>query len=181
MNEEATQTVHGFSGMLADTVERFGINAPGLLAQLICFLIVAAVLYRFVFRKVLARIDERQRLITETAANAEKLQDELKKARAAREKVLGDARIEAERILSETRTLAAELLEKEKVDVAAKAAEMFARIQDDAELYREKLRTEMRNEMAELAIHAASAIIGRTLRAEEHDALIRDAVQQIGT
>ena len=88
---------------LADTIDTFGINKYDLIAQAICFLILAYVLNRFVFRPVIKMSDERRREAEEASANAEKIRKELKETEDARAEILHKAREHAEKIISETK------------------------------------------------------------------------------
>ena len=55
----ATNTLSGIDKLLSD----FGIDWPLLLAQVLCFSIVAMLLWKFAFKPVLATMEERQRQI----------------------------------------------------------------------------------------------------------------------
>ena len=55
----------------------FGVDWPHLIAQIISFSIVCAVLYRFAYRPILAMLEERREQIAQGLANAEKIKAEL--------------------------------------------------------------------------------------------------------
>src|SRR5215471_7417619 len=86
-----------------ETAERFGLDAPHFFAQVISFLIVAALLYRFAYKPVLTVLEERRQRIAEGLANAEKIKGELAKTEAARQEVLNKANAEANRLIEEAR------------------------------------------------------------------------------
>ena len=70
-----------------DTAERFGLDAPHFFAQVISFLIVAALLHRFAYKPILTVLEERRQRIAESLENAEKIKAELAKTEAARKEV----------------------------------------------------------------------------------------------
>ena len=71
-----------------DTAEKFGLDAPHFFAQVISFLIVAALLYRFAYQPILTVLEERRQRIAEGLENAEKIKAELARTEAARRKIL---------------------------------------------------------------------------------------------
>src|SRR5579871_193222 len=85
---------------LADTGKSvaltFGVDWQHLVAQIISFLIVAALLYFFAYKRVLAILEERRKRIADGLANAEKIKAELKNTEAARQEVLEKANAQAE-------------------------------------------------------------------------------------
>ena len=81
-----TQAVAGRSKQIART---FGVDWPHLIAQIISFCIVCALLYRFAYRPVLAMLEERRKRIAEGLANAEKIKAELAQTEAKRQEMHG--------------------------------------------------------------------------------------------
>jgi F-type H+-transporting ATPase subunit b len=64
-------------GQIEQIARTFGVDWPQLIAQIISFCIVCALLYRFAYRPVLAMLEERRRRIAEGLANAENIKAEL--------------------------------------------------------------------------------------------------------
>ena len=92
-------------------LETFGVNAPLFISQLIAFTIVALLLKKFAYKPVLDMLEQRKARIAEAEANAEKIKSELAETESARDKILEEARSEANRLIEETRSAAAELRE----------------------------------------------------------------------
>ena len=57
----------------SNTAERFGVDWPHFIAQVISFLIVAILLYKFAYKPILQVLEERRQRIAEGLANAEKI------------------------------------------------------------------------------------------------------------
>jgi len=88
-------------------LETFGVNAPLFISQLIAFTIVALLLKKFAYKPVLDMLEQRKARIAEAEANAEKIKSELAETESARDKILEEARSEANRLIEETRSAAA--------------------------------------------------------------------------
>ena len=81
----------------------FGISVPFILAQIVNFLVVAFVLWRFAFKPVLATLDERQKKI---AAGLQYTEDMKAKLEAIQQESVASAKkaqVEATRIIDEAR------------------------------------------------------------------------------
>ena len=67
-----------------DTAERFGLDKPHFFAQVISFLIVAALLHRFAYKPILTVLEARRQKIAESLANADQIKADLAKTEAER-------------------------------------------------------------------------------------------------
>ena len=72
-------------GQIEQIARTFGVDWPHLIAQIISFCIVCALLYRFAYRPVLAMLEERRQQIAQGLANAEKIKAELAQTEAQRQ------------------------------------------------------------------------------------------------
>src|SRR3981189_141853 len=90
-------------GQVEQIARSFGVDWPHLLAQIVSFGIVCALLHRFAYRRVLAMLEERRRQIAEGLANAERIKAELARTEAQRRQVLGEANAQAVKLIEEAR------------------------------------------------------------------------------
>jgi F0F1-type ATP synthase membrane subunit b/b' len=88
-------------GQIAQT---FGVDWAHLLAQVVSFSIVCALLYRLAYTPVLAMLATRRELIAQGLANTEKINAALAAIEAQREQTLAAARDEAAAIVEQART-----------------------------------------------------------------------------
>src|SRR5262245_1472516 len=106
-----TQYILLAQGGAADTIkgiaDTFGVSWSHLIAQIISFSIVALLLYKFAYKRVLTVLEERRQRITESLKNAEQIKEELRKTEAARQEVLTQANAQATKLIEEARTAAA--------------------------------------------------------------------------
>ena len=64
-------------GQIEQIARTFGVDWPQLIAQIISFCLVCALLHRFAYRPVLATLEQRRQRIAEAQANAEKIKADL--------------------------------------------------------------------------------------------------------
>src|SRR4051812_26554369 len=101
------------AGMIESTARDFGVDWPHPIAQVVSFCIVAALLHRFAYHKVLDVLEDRRKRIAEGLANAEKIKAELGKTEAARLEVMNAANVQANRLIEEARAAAQRVQEQE--------------------------------------------------------------------
>jgi F-type H+-transporting ATPase subunit b len=151
-----------------------------LLIQLLNFLLLLLVLYRFLYRPLVAALDGRSAAIKQQLAEAEAAREEAKRQLAELEGRLRAAQAEAqatrERVLRE----AAELRERLTAEARQEAARLVETAQTEIAHATRQARTELRAEVGALAIEVAEHLIRRSLRDEDHQRLVREAVARIG-
>src|SRR5260370_19101868 len=92
------------SGQIEQIARTFGVDWSHLIAQIISFSIVCALLYRFAYSPVLAMLDKRRQGIAEAQANAEKIKAELAQTESRRQELIMQANEQATRLIQEART-----------------------------------------------------------------------------
>lgn len=148
--------------------------------QLIDFLLLFAFLRIFVWPPLVKAMQQRRQRIEDEIAAAETERQEAEKIRQEREQALASARAEAQAIVERAERIAAEQA-KALVDEARAQAERI-RAEATAETGRERaaaLRS-LRQEVADLALLAASRVLGRRVGAEEDRQLAEEFVAEVG-
>jgi F-type H+-transporting ATPase subunit b len=147
--------------------------------EIIAFLVMIAILGRWVYPRVMAAAEQRQRQIGEQLAAAEKQRQE------------AEARLrDAEAQLQEARSRGAEILEGANRTGEQIRGELRARAEEDArrvaerarrdiEAERQKAIDSVRGEVAELVVAATEKVVGETLDDQRHRALIDQAIAQV--
>ena len=95
MNAFTLLAVAQGDGQVAQIARTFGVDWPHLVAQIISFSIVCAVLYKFAYKRILAMLELRREQIRQGIANAEKIKAELDKTETQRQEVLAQAHAQA--------------------------------------------------------------------------------------
>ncbi len=145
----------------------FGINLPGIIAQVFSFCVVAFVLYKAAFKPVLATLDERQAKIESGLKYSEEMKAKLEAAHAESAAIVKAAQIEGTKAVEEARKSAKEFLDRQTQEASAKAAEMLTKAQHAIELERRKMVAEARSEIARLVVTTTQQVLAQELSADD--------------
>ena len=170
---------------LADTSQTasglgaFNLNVKEFLFQLITFVLVLLVLKRWVLPKLLATLEERRQTLEKSLVQAKQTEETLIRAEAKAEDILARARAQADQALAEAKKASGNVI----ADAETAAAERASIIIKEAEARlgeeREKLRQELRGELAELVADATEKIIHQKLDTRRDMSLIERAIRGI--
>ncbi len=172
------EAAHG-GGPVAELAGKFGIDGKLIFAQAINFIIVAFLLWRFAFKPVMATLDERQNKIAEGLQFAEESRVQLAETEKRQAEVLREANSKAQEILHEARDKASEFEEKMKQETALQIEEMRKRADESNELERQKMLTEVRQEIARLVVMTSGKVLQRELADDEKQRLDAAAAKEI--
>ncbi len=155
-----------------------GINLPSLIAYLVNFGILLAILALFVYKPLIRLMDQRAERIRESLAAADQARQEASSSREAIEEQLNEARREGQRLLDQARE-ASERFRGEEMERARNEAEAFVeRARSDIQRERDSAITEVRNNFGDLAITAAERVIRRSLDRQAHQELIDQVLEE---
>lgn len=164
-----------------DTALRFGLDLPHFLAQVVSFLIVTGLLYRFAYKPILGVLEERRQRIAESLANAEKIKVELAKTEEARREVMNRANTEANRFIEEARAAAARVREQETQRAVATAEQIIAKAREAAAADHARMLIELKREVGRLVVQTTAAVTGKILTPEDQKRLAEETSRQLGS
>ena len=147
--------------------EKFGVSVPTLVAQMVNFVLVAFVLYRFAVKPIAATLDERQQKISEGLQYAEEMKTQLAEAERERAAKIKEAAADAQRILGEAREQSKEMIEQKTQEAAAQAEAMIRKAAEATELDRQKMLSDVRQEVARLVVVTSGKVLERELSKAE--------------
>ena len=164
---------------LADTSAGLLDLTLSFVVEVIAFIAMILVLGRWVYPRVMAAAEGRQRQIGEQLSAAERARVEAE-----------DRLHRAEAQLQEARARAAEVIEGAGRSAEQLRAELRARAEEDArritesaareiEAERRKAIDSVRGEVADLVVVATEKVVGETLDDNRHRKLIADAITQV--
>jgi F-type H+-transporting ATPase subunit b len=153
-------------------VEQLGINLNGLIAQLVNFLILYFLLSKFLFPRVTQMLDARAARIRESVERAEQVQRDAERAEQQFQERIAEARREGQGIVANATTIA-QRIQTEAQEKAQRDAEAFlTRAREQIHRETEQARLELRQQVASLAVLAASRVVERSLDERQHVELI---------
>ena len=141
----------------------FGISAPFFLAQAVNFAVVAALLWFFAFKPVLATLDQRRKTIEQGLKDSADIKAKLAATQEETQKLLAKAQQEATVIIEAARKTSKELAEREAKAATERANELVAKAQQAIELEHKKMLQETRAEIASLVIKTTQAVLAKEL------------------
>ncbi|HEX7469750.1 MAG TPA: F0F1 ATP synthase subunit B [Verrucomicrobiae bacterium] len=163
------------------TGERFGVETSLFVAQVISFLIVAALLYKFAYQPILKVLEERREKIAEGLANAEKIKQELANAQARNQELLNQANAQGNKLIEEARTSAAKILELETQKAIVTANDIISKARQASEAELVRMKTELRREVGRLVVNTTAKVTGKILTADDQSRLADETNRQLAS
>jgi F-type H+-transporting ATPase subunit b len=162
-----------------ETGERFGWDLPHFAAQVVSFLIVTGLLYKFAYKPILTVLEERRQRIAEGLANAGKIKAELARTEVARQEVLNQANTQANKFIEEARAAAARVRELETQKAVATAEQIIAKAREAAAADHARMLGELKREVGRLVVQTTAAVTGKILTAEDQKRLAEETSKQL--
>lgn len=153
---------------------------PGMLIwTFITFALLLWLLKKFAWKPLLGALESRENKIREDLQKAEDARTGAEQLLAEHRKLLLNSEVEARKILDEAKGTA-EMIKQGIVDSAHEQARQLT-AQAKAEIQREKdtALSELREEVADLAIRAAGKILGEELDATRHRKLVDEFIGKL--
>ena len=166
---------------MLETFEAFvGVNFWTMIFAWCNLLVLYFVLRKLLFKPVKNMIDSRQQEIDGTYSDAEKSREDADAMKADYEEKISHAQEESEEILKNA-VRRAQLREEEILREANdKAARVMKRAEEQVEMEKKRAINEVKNEVSDMAIGIASAVIERDIDRKEHEALIDEFIRTMG-
>lgn len=150
-----------------------------LAVEIVVFLVVLWVIWRYVLPYVNKALEERQEQIRESLEAADRARHEADETRAERQGILEDARQQARDIVASA-TATAERLRNEATE---RGRQEYERLVTSAEaeiaLNRQRAIDEVSSQVGALVLSVAQQVIGREIDAASHRSLIDEAVSAL--
>jgi F-type H+-transporting ATPase subunit b len=157
----------------------FGLQLPLLLAQVVNFLVVAFLLWKFAFKPVMATIEERQQKIDAGLKYAEEMKAKLEAAQQSSAAQIKEAAVKGQQIVAEAQKAAKELAERQQNEAAAKGAEMISKAREAIELEKKKMLAEARTEIARLVVATTQRVLAKELSEQERARFNETAAREL--
>ena len=133
------------------------------IAEVIAFLLILGIIWRYVFPYINGALDKRQELIATQVAEAEEAKEQLAKAQAAYQDALKEARAEAAQIRENARAEAQRTIEELRTQAQDEAARIVARGEEQLALQRGAIVRDLRAEIGTLAVELSEKILDQRL------------------
>jgi F-type H+-transporting ATPase subunit b len=151
------------------------------IVELVTFLIMLAVLARYVYPEIVKVAEARQRQIAEQLKEAEEARAAAEQRLKEAEERLNDARRTAQGVIDAAAKSAEQLRQemRQKAEEESKRTVEAARKEIEAE--RDQAVRSVRSEVANLVVAATEKVIGETLDDDKHRQLIDKAIKEVAS
>lgn len=146
---------------------------------LFIFLIVMAVLWKWVFPAIAAALDDRAKHISSSIDSAEKLREDANEVLAEYRQRLAEARNQADEIVTRARQ-AGEAHHKEAIETArAERERLIEQTRRDVQAETRRAIDEIRREVADLTVLATEKVTRKALTEADQKRLVEDALAEL--
>ena len=147
----------------------------------LAFLVLFVVLLKFAYPPVRKAMADRTEKIRDEVEQAERIRQEATAEESAREDELKEARKEAAAHVEAARKEADTYRSSERAKVDAEMVMLREQGQADVESSKEQALSELRGEVATLAIGAAEQVLGQNLDRAANERLVEDFIDRVGS
>lgn len=159
-------------------VEALGIDWRLLILQIVAFLVLVAVLGKFVYPWLMKQVDERQENIEAAAQAASKAQEAAAESKEETAQLLAEARKEASDIIATAKLEATELKSQTEEKAKQTAEKIVADAQAEISKEIEQAKKELHNQTLDLVALATKQVTAGAMTAAIDDAVIEAAIKQ---
>ena len=157
-----------------------GVNFWTCLFTLVNLFILYKFMKKLLFKPVQNMIDSRQKEIDDLYADAGRSKAEAEALKTQYEGQLSEANAERERILKAAHQRALQQQETMLREAQEQAARTLKRADEQIELEKKQARNELKNEVSDMAVQIAGAVLARDVKPAEHEALIDSFIDGLG-
>ena len=158
-----------------------GISLPTLLAQIVNFIILFALLYLVAYKPIMRMLDERSQKIKESMEQTEYIKEQAARAEEEVKKQLEAASKEGQKVIAQAVRTGEETKREAQQEARKEAESLIARARMEIQQERDDAIGELRKEFADLTILAAGKVIDRSLDKEAHRQLIDKVLKESTT
>ena len=154
--------------------EPFQINLFWIIVAAANFVVFFLIVQRIAFGGLIRTLNERRSRIEQGLQDAEQARRDRESAEQERQATLQEARREANEILNRAQRAASETREQEVAATREEIARLRERATSEIEAERELAVAELRGEVTDLALAAASRVVGESLTGDRQRKLVAD-------
>jgi len=143
-----------------------------LVAGIIAFAIVFFFIWKWAVPAFNKMIEQRQEAIAGQLSDAEKAKRDAESLLTDYKAQMADSKAEGNRIIEEARTTADQMKSEVVAKAQADADQILAKAREEAENEKDRALTDARKEVGAISVDLASQIVGESLDAEKHQALV---------
>ncbi len=166
---------------LAAEEAKFQVNLFQVIISAANFLVFLVIIWTFAFKPVSAMLADRKSRIEQGLKDAEQARSDRENAETERRAALTEARREANDILARAQKVAQETRDADIVATREELERMRVRATTEIEAEKTRAIAEVRAQVADLALLAASHVVGETMSDERQRRLVEEFLRSAST
>lgn len=155
-----------------EILNSLGVNFTAVAWHTVNFLILLFVLGKFVFPRITNVLDERSNRIRESLTHAEALREETERLHEEGRQALANAWQDAQEVMAEAQRSAQQVLADARQSAREETELLIQRARTEIQAERDRTFQELRLQIADLAVAAATHVISRSLDDAAHRQLV---------
>ena len=155
-----------------EILNSLGVNFTALIWHTINFLILLFIMSKFVYPKVMTALDVRSARIRESITHADALRAETERLHEESRQTLAKSWTDAQQVLADAQHSAEEVLADARKAAREEGDLLIERARAEIDAERQRAFIELRQQVADLAVSAASHMISRSLDDASHRQLV---------
>ena len=167
-------TLPSAAAPLAQETGGLTINLFWVIVSALNFVVFLAILWTFAFKPISAMLEDRRTRIEQGLKDAEQARQDRENAEAERLAALQEARREANEILTRAQKVAQESREADMAATRQELERMRERATADIEAEKQRAISDLRAEVADLALAAAGKVVGESMTSERHRRIVEE-------
>ncbi len=157
-------------------ISDFGVQPVYLAAQAFNFIILLLVLKKFLYRPILKVINERKTLVSDSLVKAETIDQRFQATEEESAKQLAETSKEAQKIIDKAKNTANQIIADAHNKAQLDIEKMIDKSKQEIQLEREKMRTEMYEELANLIVLGVKKVSSKLLHEPDHLKVVDETV-----
>lgn len=145
----------------------------------VTFFLLLAVLQKFAWKPIITALEKREDDIRKSLENADKIKVELADVQASKDQILSEAHKAAQGIVEESRKRAQDIAHTIEDRAKQQAQDIVTSAHQEIAGERERARTALRRESAEIAVGLASKILDEKIDADKSRSIIDKYMKEL--
>lgn len=165
-------------GETASGIGALGLDGQAFIVQLITFLLVFFILYKFVFHKIVNILDKRQKTIEEGVNLTSEMQAEKEKLDAEVDHIRKQTRSEADALIAETKDKASLIIKQSEEKAQAKADQIIKEAKQKIIEESDKAKRKLEGEIVGLIVDATEEVTRQKLDDDKDRQLVSQVLKE---
>lgn len=163
-----------------ELLTKLGIDWRLFVAQLVNFLILVFILYRFLYKPLLNLLNTRREKIEQGLRDAEKIGVELEKTKELQQEEIKKAKKEAMAIVEEAKKTAESAGQEIKNKARGEVEKLIVAAKNQMIQEKDKMMSEVREQAVTLVIAATEKVVGKAFDAKMQQKLVEESLKEAG-